>query len=52
MADGVAGTRGARREARLVERRNCALREAQGDYLIFVDDDETPDPEWLRAFEG
>ena len=31
--------------------RNCALREAQGDYLIFVDDDETPDPEWLRAFE-
>jgi glycosyltransferase involved in cell wall biosynthesis len=31
--------------------RNCALREAQGDYVIFVDDDETPDPEWLRAFE-
>lgn len=31
--------------------RNCALREARGDYLIFVDDDETPEPEWLRAFE-
>ena len=31
--------------------RNCALREAQGDYVIFIDDDETPDPEWLRAFE-
>ena len=31
--------------------RNCALREARGEYLIFVDDDETPDPEWLRAFE-
>jgi len=31
--------------------RNCALREAQGDYVIFVDDDETPDPDWLRAFE-
>ena len=31
--------------------RNCAIREAQGDYVIFIDDDETPDPEWLRAFE-
>lgn len=31
--------------------RNCALREARGDYLIFVDDDETPHPEWLLAFE-
>ena len=31
--------------------RNCALREARGDYLIFIDDDETPDREWLRAFE-
>lgn len=31
--------------------RNCALREARGDYLIFVDDDETPEPGWLRAFE-
>jgi len=31
--------------------RNCALREAKGEYLIFVDDDETPDPEWLRAFD-
>jgi glycosyltransferase involved in cell wall biosynthesis len=41
------------REAKLglSNARNCALREARGDYLIFVDDDETPDPEWLRAFE-
>jgi len=31
--------------------RNRAIEEAQGDYLIFIDDDETPDPEWLRAFE-
>jgi glycosyltransferase involved in cell wall biosynthesis len=31
--------------------RNCAMREAHGEYLIFVDDDETPDPDWLRAFE-
>lgn len=31
--------------------RNCAIREARGEYLIFIDDDETPDPEWLRAFE-
>lgn len=31
--------------------RNCALREAQGEYVIFIDDDETPDPDWLRAFE-
>ena len=31
--------------------RNRALREARGDYLIFMDDDESPDPEWLRAFE-
>lgn len=31
--------------------RNCAIRESRGDYLIFVDDDETPDPQWLRAYE-
>jgi len=31
--------------------RNCALREARGEYVIFIDDDETPDPEWLCAFE-
>ena len=31
--------------------RNRALREAHGEYLIFIDDDETPDPDWLRAFE-
>lgn len=31
--------------------RNCALKEARGKYLIFMDDDETPDPQWLRAYE-
>jgi glycosyltransferase involved in cell wall biosynthesis len=31
--------------------RNCAISEAQGEYVIFIDDDETPDPDWLRAFE-
>lgn len=31
--------------------RNCAIREATGEYLIFIDDDETPDPDWLCAYE-
>lgn len=31
--------------------RNRAIREARGQYLIFLDDDETTDPDWLRAFE-
>jgi len=31
--------------------RNCAIREARGEYLIFIDDDETPVPGWLRAYE-
>jgi glycosyltransferase involved in cell wall biosynthesis len=31
--------------------RNRALREARGEYLLFMDDDETPDPEWLCAYE-
>ena len=31
--------------------RNRALREARGDYLLFMDDDETPDPAWLTAYE-
>jgi glycosyltransferase involved in cell wall biosynthesis len=31
--------------------RNRAIREADGEYLIFMDDDETPDPGWLRDFE-
>jgi glycosyltransferase involved in cell wall biosynthesis len=30
--------------------RNRALREAAGEYVVFMDDDETPDPKWLRAF--
>jgi glycosyltransferase involved in cell wall biosynthesis len=31
--------------------RNRALKEARGEYLLFVDDDETPDPQWLVACE-
>lgn len=31
--------------------RNRAIQEARGRYLLFVDDDETPDPEWLVAYE-
>ena len=27
--------------------RNCALREARGDVVAFIDDDAVPDPEWL-----
>jgi len=32
--------------------RNCAIREARAEYLIFVDDDETPAPDWLVAYEA
>ncbi len=31
--------------------RNRAIQEARGEYIIFIDDDETADPDWLRAFE-
>ena len=31
--------------------RNCAIREAAGEYVLFIDDDETPDPQWLCAYE-
>lgn len=31
--------------------RNRAIREAHGEYLLFVDDDETADPNWLVAYE-
>lgn len=31
--------------------RNRAIAEAHGDYLIFIDDDETADPDWLCAYE-
>lgn len=42
------------REAKLgiAQARNRAVSEARGEYLIFMDDDETVDPDWLRAFEG
>lgn len=31
--------------------RNRAIAEARGEYVIFTDDDETPDPDWLCAYE-
>lgn len=31
--------------------RNRAINEARGEYIIFMDDDETADPEWLTSFE-
>jgi glycosyltransferase involved in cell wall biosynthesis len=31
--------------------RNRAIQEATSEYIVFMDDDETPDPRWLRAFE-
>src|SRR5512135_2235367 len=31
--------------------RNRAIEEATGEYIIFMDDDETPDPHWLGAYE-
>ena len=31
--------------------RNRAIREAHGDYIVFIDDDETPDPDWLCAYQ-
>jgi glucosyl-dolichyl phosphate glucuronosyltransferase len=31
--------------------RNRALQEARGEYILFMDDDETPDPSWLTAYE-
>ena len=31
--------------------RNRALEEARGEYILFMDDDETPDPAWLIEYE-
>jgi GT2 family glycosyltransferase len=31
--------------------RNRAIAEAKGDYIIFMDDDETAEPDWLCAYE-
>ncbi|MCZ2291210.1 MAG: glycosyltransferase [Burkholderiales bacterium] len=31
--------------------RNRAIREARGEYIIFMDDDETADADWLCAYE-
>lgn len=31
--------------------RNRALEEARGEYVLFMDDDETPDPSWLIEYE-
>lgn len=30
--------------------RNRAIQEAKGEYIVFMDDDETPDPNWLGAY--
>lgn len=32
--------------------RNRAIREAAGEYVLFIDDDETPDRRWLVAYES
>ena len=31
--------------------RNRAIQEATSEYIVFMDDDETPDPQWLAAHE-
>ena len=31
--------------------RNRALHEAQGEYVVFLDDDETPEQDWLQQIE-
>jgi len=31
--------------------RNRAIQDATGEYIVFMDDDETPDPRWLIAYE-
>lgn len=31
--------------------RNRAIAETHGEYVLFIDDDETPHPDWLRAYE-
>jgi GT2 family glycosyltransferase len=35
----------------IAQARNRAVEESQGEFLVFMDDDETADPDWLRAFE-
>ena len=31
--------------------RNSAIRQAHGEYIVFLDDDETPESDWLVAYE-
>ena len=49
--DGVAVRIVCEEKLGLSNARNRALLEARGDYLLFMDDDETPDPAWLTAYE-
>ena len=39
------------RKLGLSNARNRAIQEATGEYIVFMDDDETPDPHWLGAYE-
>ena len=38
-------------ELGLSNARNRAIRDARGEYIVFIDDDESPDPGWLTAYE-
>ncbi len=39
------------RDASLPEAMNAAVRESQGEFLAFLDEDSIPTPEWLSAYD-